>query len=268
MSKSEIETVLVYGVDEKNRRIYFGHSLGSEESHEQPNGDFTQTSVGYAVRALMKMASDKPKTPIEIHMNSFGGDVYSMLYLKDVILSLPGTCQIKFYGGGAVMSSATFVMAVCDERYLYEDASVMVHEGDVSISGKVTDNYIAIDEDKRLESILLDIYAKNTRMGKDFWETICKRDAYLTAQEAVLLGLADGIVPKSKRGNVRRKRRANLSKKANGLELHRTVTKIYKKLRIPVKPGQLVINKMEPDPIEEIKEIETATAETNDNSEK
>src|SRR5271170_5768045 len=117
-TQTELTDSLIHGIDLKTRRIYFGRFL--DDGDDNP-GDFTQASIELAIRALHKMSLDAPGKPIEIHMNSYGGDPYAMLRLYDEILSCP--CQVKFYGGGAIMSAATWIMAVCDERYLYPNAT-------------------------------------------------------------------------------------------------------------------------------------------------
>src|SRR5579884_1310692 len=179
-AQSELTDSLIYGIDLKNRRIYFGVPI---DWSQEDQGDFTQASVELAIRSMHRMALDAPGKPIELHMNSYGGDMYAMLRLHDEILSCP--CQVKFYGGGAIMSAATWIMAVCDERYLYPHATVMVHDGWEDCTGKHTDSQITAAEMKRLQDVLYEIYTANSRMPKEFWEDVCQRDVYLTASEAV-----------------------------------------------------------------------------------
>src|SRR5271157_5847113 len=102
--KSDLSENLVYGIDLKSRRIYFGVPM--DWTQEDP-ADFSGASIEMAVRSMHRMILDAPGKPIEIHMNSYGGDPYAMLRLYDEILSCP--CQVKFYGGGAIMSSATWI---------------------------------------------------------------------------------------------------------------------------------------------------------------
>ena len=229
--KIELDELLSYGIDLKNRRIYFGAPLdGSIENL----GDFTQVSVELAVRALHKMAGEAPGKPIEIHMFSYGGSPYEMLRLYDEIHASP--CQIKFFGSGAIMSSATWIMAGCDERYLHPHTTVMVHDGWEGFEGKHTDTLIHAAEGKRLQNLLYDIYATNSRMPKEFWEDVCQRDLYLTASEAVSLGLADKIVEPKKRGNLRKIRYAALKKEPNTKEMSKLLRDIYariNKVKIP-----------------------------------
>ncbi|MEM4726289.1 MAG: ATP-dependent Clp protease proteolytic subunit [Nitrososphaerales archaeon] len=224
--KTDLIENLAYGVDLKNRRIYFGINLDGADTHEST--DFTVSSVEYAVRALHRMASDAPGRPIEIHMCSYGGDPYAMLRLYDEIHACP--CQIKFYGSGAIMSAATWIMVGCDERYLHPHTTIMVHDGSDGWEGRHTDGQIMAAEMRRLQDLLYDIYAENTRMPKAFWQDVCQRDLYLTAQEAVALGLADKIVEPKKRGNLRKMRYASLKKEPDRKEMKKLITRLYERI--------------------------------------
>jgi len=223
--KSDLTDSLIYGVDLKARRIYFGRF---PDDGEEDLGDFGQVSVELAVRALHKMSLEAPGKPIEVHMNSYGGDPYAMLRLYDEILSCP--CQIKFYGGGVIMSAATWIMVACDERYLYPHTTVMVHDGSDGFDGKHTDAQIQAGEMKRLQDVLYDIYVANTRMPKEFWQDVCQRDLYLSASEAVSMGMADKIIEPKKRGNLRKMRQAALKKTPDSAEMKKLLADMYARI--------------------------------------
>lgn len=229
---TELTDNLAYGVDLKNRRIYFGVNLDTGDVNEST--DFTISAVEYAVRALHRMASDAPNKPIEIHMCSYGGDPYAMLRLYDEIHACPS--QVKFFGSGAIMSSATWIMAGCDERYLHANCTVMVHDGSDGFDGKHTDHQIQAAEMKRLQDKLYEIYAENSRMPVEFWADVCQRDLYLTASEAVSLGLADKIIEPKKRGNLRKARYAALKKEPETKEMNKLLKDLYgriNKIKVP-----------------------------------
>jgi ATP-dependent Clp protease protease subunit len=236
---TELTDNLAYGIDLKNRRIYFGVNLDSADATEST--DFTQSSVEYAIRAMHRMASEAPGKPIEIHMSSCGGDSYSMLRLHDEILACP--CQIKFFGGGAIMSSASFIMACCDERYLHPNTTVMVHELSTSNDGKHTDIQVNATEDRRLMERLYSIYEINSRMPKEFWEDVCQRDLYLTASEAVSLGLADKLIEPKKRGNLRKMRQAIMKKEPDNKEMNKIIKDLYSRIN-RVKVPKLELNEI------------------------
>lgn len=234
-AKTELSNELVYGIDEKNRRVYFGVALDHQMDEDGfSHGDFNQLSVTLAIRAIHRMALEHPKTPIEIHMNSYGGDTYAMLYLHDVIQDAP--CQIKFFGGGAIMSAATFIMAACDERHLYPNARIMVHELRSLTDEKYTNIKIDTEECDALMNTILDIYTNNSRMAKSFWQEATKRDLYLSAEETIQLGLADRVMPPKKRGNYRKIRQYHLSRKINVRKMNRLVETLLNRIHaIPKK---------------------------------
>jgi len=218
--RDTVENILEQGIDLKNRRIYFG-SL--PESYDEGGSDFTWRSVERAIRALHIMESEAPKKPIELHMSSPGGDPYALLRLHDAIQASP--CQIKFYGSGEICSAATWIMACCDERYLAPNTYVLIHDsgsyGEGIVPIKLTDSYIALEQEKRLQDNLNKIYADNSRMPLEFWEEVVKRDVWLTAEETIMLGLADKISEPKKRGNLRRMRIAHLNKDPDRKELNK-----------------------------------------------
>lgn len=228
--KTELDDLFSYGLDSKLRRIYWGNCL--DPSNEDSN-DFTDFTVEQAIRALDRLVAENPSKPIELHMNSCGGDPYSMLRLHDAILSCP--CQIKFFGSGRIQSSATWIMAICDERYLSPNATVMVHDGTEGFEGTHTDVKIGLAEAKRLQDMLYDVFAANSRMPRSFWESVCTRDLYLTAQETISLGLADKIIEPKKRGNLRKLRQASLKR-----TLKENLTTLTRSLFDRVKVPQLV----------------------------
>ncbi len=238
--KSELTDYLLYGVDLKERRIYFGVTLDIEEPT-----DVTTASVELAVRALHRMAQDAPNKPIEIHMNSYGGDVYSMMRFYDEILACP--CQVKFIGGGAIMSAASFIMAVCDERNLHPHATVMVHELSSWSDGRNTDMQIDAGENKRLMDVMCDIYEKNSRMPKEFWHDILQRDLFLSAGEAVSLGLADKVIEPKKRGNLRKARQNALKKTPSNGDMRKLINDIYARLN-KVKVPKIELNEIMKEP--------------------
>lgn len=220
----EINTILEQGIDVANRRIYFGDTSNNSggESHY-----FNQRSVELAVRALHILVSKDSTKPIELHMDSPGGDIYSMLRLCDEIINCP--CPVKFIGGGMVMSAATWVMAVCDERYLQPNTTVLIHNGWDGTEGSHNEVLIQTAEFKRLRDVLHSIYTNNSNMPKTFWEKACKQDLYLSAEEAISLGLADQIIQPKDR-TAFRKLRNKIHKKQTPEKLQELADRLYARI--------------------------------------
>lgn len=157
------------------------------------------------------------------------------------------------------MSAATWILVACDERYLYPHTTVMVHDGSEGYEGKHTDVQITAAEMKRLQDLLYDIYTANTRMPKEFWQDVCQRDLYLSASEAVSLGMADKIVEPKKRGNLRKMRQAAMKKAPETAEMKKLIGEIYTRVN-KVKVPKLELNPVAKEPVDPhvVVEIEKA----------
>ena len=226
--KTELENYLVYGIDPKNRRIFFGHPLDWGELEDMDLSDLQIGSVELAIRAIKRMEKDHPKHTIELYMHSYGGATESMIYLHDIILA--SDCKFVFYGGGVVQSSASYIMCICDERYLYPNARIMVHHGSDSFRGNWKDFEIYFKDAKELNNFCNTIYAENSHMPVEFWNKICERDLSLSSEEAIKLGLADFLVPRPKRGNLRKKREAKMRTIDPGIK--KLVQQLYERVDI------------------------------------
>lgn len=246
-----IENYLKYGVDLHHRRIYFGDA-------DWVDGDeFNFSSVSYAIRAIDKML-DISNKPIEIHMSSYGGDAYAMLALHDKILE--SQCKFIFYGSGFIMSAATWIMAICDERWLSDNTTIMVHDGWSGGIGKSTDVKIDTDENERLSRKLEEIYAANSHMPADFWKAVCRRDLYLTADEAVTLGLADAVIAFRKRGNFRKgPRTTTFGTPPSKRSMKSLITKLYTRIKLDV-PKNINIE-VKKEEFEDISEYDNTSVE-------
>lgn len=235
---------LHHGIDIHNRRISFG-----DLEHGDNEVDFY--SIAPVIRAIDKML-DISNKPIEIHMSSYGGDPYQMLALYDKIQESP--CKFVFYGSGMIMSAATWIMCGCDERYLSENTTVLIHDGSIDfIEERTTDNRIASNENERLQRKLEEIYAKNSYMDKQFWRTVSRRDLFLTADETVLLGLADSILAYRKRGNFRKgARRETFTNPPDKRTFRKTIIELFKRIKVEVpKNLEISIRKEESEDIQE-----------------
>lgn len=203
---ADILKTIERGIDIPNRVIYFGDTGSANDASIKFN------NVELVIRAIDYMLSEDSNKPIIFNMSSPGGSIYDLLNLVDKILESP--CPFIFYGRGMIMSAATIIMAVCDLRYLSKNTTIMCHEVSSFIGwGKTGDQEIDLQESKRLQEILEQLYATNSIMPAVFWKALCRKDTYLTAEETISLGLADEIVAYPDRTKFRAIRRGKHSGK-------------------------------------------------------
>jgi ATP-dependent protease ClpP protease subunit len=145
-----------------------------------------------------------PGQPVIIHMKTCGGFWEEGMAIYDAIKSCPSKVTILNYTHARSMSSLIFQAA--DKRVMMPHSYFMFHDGTYAIEGTVKQVYSSIDFDKKNSKIMLDIYAekmneKGEWAGKGItkikkWlrdQMDRKEDVFLTADQTVELGLADGI---------------------------------------------------------------------------
>jgi ATP-dependent protease ClpP protease subunit len=226
MAKKDSIDVLP-GIDLAKRRIYFGSF--DHDGEEGSGSDFKWASVENAIRALHKMAEGFLR-PIEIHMSSMGGDPAEMLRLYDEIQACP--CQVKFVGGGWIASSATWIMCGCDERIIHRNSQILLHDGEFGANRKTTDGIIDAAHEEALQDSLNKIFAENSKMPVEFWEQVVRRDLWITAEEALKLGLVDRIIEPRKRSQFRKKRDKNLAQETPKEELDKLTSDLYARIKL------------------------------------
>lgn len=247
---NSFELFLKTGIDIRERKIFFGYVDGAGDD------DVAFESISLAIRAIDKMVAISNKQPIELHFTSYGGDPYQAFALIDKILESP--CKFIFYGRGAIMSAATFIMAVCDERCLSKNSTVMLHDGSDFFEGNTTDLQVYAKEVDRVQDFYNEIYANNSWLDKSFWEDIIRRDLYLTADECVLIGLADKVIHTPGRSKFRNRKKPTATDVAK-------VQKLMKKFAERTKLSRLSEVKIHfhEDKYEDIKEYDNAEKELN-----
>lgn len=221
---TELTEIFDEGFNRKKRIIYFGTTKVEDDDD---HGSVCWKSVEDAIRALHLLVQDSSKKPIEIHAYSWGGDVYAMNRFIDELEACP--CKTIFVGGGRIASAMTWIMAVCDERTLHKNTTVMLHDGCDTIDGKHTDVQIDAKHALHLQDSLDKVFADNSIMPIEFWHDILQRDVYLTAEETVELGLADKVIQPKKRGNLRRSRIALMNRARDKKELSKLVKSMYER---------------------------------------
>ena len=193
-----IDEIMKTGIDVKNRLIYFG-----ENAEDDCFGDVSMSSVEYCIRKFNKLIDDDPthEKPINFWVESYGGDIYPTLALYDRIKTCP--CPVRFFGYGALMSAITSILCVCDDRFLFRNARVMVHEGSDGAEDRSSHFQVTAKECAIMNDFFDAIYAENSFVDAHTWKEICKMDVYLSAEEAIRLGLADVIVEEPDRTQFR-----------------------------------------------------------------
>jgi ATP-dependent protease ClpP protease subunit len=130
--------------------------------------------------------------PIHLHINSYGGWVFSGFAAMEQIIH--NKIPIYTYVDGMSASAATYLSIVGKKRYIYEHASMLIHQISSGFWGKYNE---FLDEKKNLD-MLMDtmrgMYKEYTSMTTTMINNLLKKDLYLTAEECLKYGLVDEII--------------------------------------------------------------------------
>jgi ATP-dependent protease ClpP protease subunit len=195
-----------YDVDLKSNHIY----LMGIESYNQGNGlDGQEPGIEYIIanrfiRNFNLLMRVNPNVPILVHMKTNGGFWEEGMAIYDTIKSCPWYVTILNYTHARSMSSIIFQAA--NKRVMMPNSSFMFHDGTFGIEGTQKQVYSAVQFNKIADKTMLDIYANMMNINGEFkgqgvtkiktWlrsQMDRKEDVYLTAPEAVKLGLADEV---------------------------------------------------------------------------
>lgn len=167
----------------ETRTVFLGDGKDGEIDAE------VACSVIKAFHILGSTGADKP---ITLFINSFGGCWFNGMAIYDVVKNSP--CAVNAYVVGSAMSMASLILQAADMRFIYPNATIMVHDGYETRVGDVPQTFMNWAEySKKSRTKMHQIYAKRSGKPTSFWKRRCTADLILSAQEAKDLGLVDEI---------------------------------------------------------------------------
>jgi len=145
----------------------------------------------------MSKAHNTGQTVVPVVIDSYGGQVYSLMAMISVIKAahLPVATIIS----GKAMSCGAILFSFGSEgmRYVDQDATMMIHDVSSFTKGKVEEIKADSDEAERLNKKVYEMMATNCGKHKDYFlEIVHARghaDWYLDANEAIKHNLANHI---------------------------------------------------------------------------
>jgi|TARA_Y100000289_G_C3927513_1_gene154372 ATP-dependent Clp protease protease subunit len=137
--------------------------------------------------------------PMEVFVSTHGGiasDMFSILDVMDMIKKR--TCFIETYGVGKVMSAGVPILAAGSKgrRYIGKNCRIMLHNVSAGSHGTIFNMENELEEIKWIQDRYIETLASYTKMTKSKIKKLLKTqtDVYISAEEAIKLGIADEII--------------------------------------------------------------------------
>ena len=155
--------------------------------------EYASLDIITRVRTILKAREEGDDSPINLIMNSGGGCAYEMFAIIDYINSLDVKVNV-IVRGRAMSAAAMILVSATGQRYASKHSTIMVHEGSSINVGKASELKAAGKHIQRIEEMCNKILADSTNKNAKWWEDNTRVDLYLTANEAVQLGVIDKVI--------------------------------------------------------------------------
>lgn len=187
-------------INHVNREIYLH---GHIEADEEPGVDYRMATS--FIKNLHLLSSQNNQS-ILVHMHTIGGNWSDGMAIFNSIRLCSAPIVIIGYAQASSMSGIVFQAA--DKRVLMPDCDMMIHHGSIALDDNTMAAKSAIDQNERSCQRMLKIFAERAINGKYFKERKYSlrrtmsfidqkirhySDWYLSSEEAVQYGFADGI---------------------------------------------------------------------------
>jgi len=192
----------------KGERSYDIYSRLLKDRIIMLDSDVSEHSASLIVAQLLFLESENPEKDISLYINSPGGLVTAGLAIYDTMQFIKPDIQTIVIGQAASMGSFLAQAGTPGKRMVLPESRTMIHRvssGTPGTRGSVhvqdlqfEDAKRSFEESVRINQRLTELYVRHNTAGKTYDElyTLMKFDTFLSAQQAVDLGLADKIVEK------------------------------------------------------------------------
>ena len=170
------------------------------------NGPVEDNMANLVIAQMLFLESEDPDADINLYINSPGGSVTAGLAIYDTMQFIKCEVSTIVMGQAASMGSFLAQAGAAGKRVVLPESRTMIHRVSSGTRGtggsvyvqelEMEDNIRHLQESKRLNQRLVELYAKHNSAGKTYEELMetMKYDTFLSASEAVSWGLADRVV--------------------------------------------------------------------------
>jgi ATP-dependent Clp protease protease subunit len=170
--------------------------------------DVNEHTASLIVAQMLFLESEAPERDILFYINSPGGSVTAGLAIYDTMQFIKCDVSTIVLGQACSMGSFLAQAGAAGKRIVLPESRTMIHRvssGTPATRGSVhvqelqfEDAVRSMEESKRLNERLTQLYVRHNTAGKTYEELFetMKFDTFLSAEEAVVYGLADQVITK------------------------------------------------------------------------
>lgn len=129
--------------------------------------------------------------PLEVHINSGGGDVWDGISIKNAIETHSG--HVTTVVDGIAASIASVIAQAGAERVMMPGSMLMIHEAFTYAAGNAAELAKTAQTLDEVSENLAALYARSAGGTAEQWRAAMKEETWYTADQAVEAGLADRV---------------------------------------------------------------------------
>jgi ATP-dependent Clp protease protease subunit len=171
----------IYSLLLRNRIVFLGTPINAQIAN-------------LIVAQLLYLNSEDPESPIQMYINSPGGEIYAGLAIYDTMQMITNPIRTIAVGVTASFGTVLLTAGTKGERYALPNATIHLHQPLGGAQGQATDIEIQARQILKLKALLNGVLSKHTGQTLEVIERDTDRDVYMEASEAVKYGLVDHVL--------------------------------------------------------------------------
>jgi ATP-dependent Clp protease protease subunit len=146
------------------------------------------------IAQLLHLEGEDQDRPINLYINSPGGDVLGLLGVYDAMQFLAAPVHTVCVGQAASAAAVLLAAGAPGHRYVLPNARVLIHQPHGQAGGQSSDMEIAVAEMVAMREKIIDILTDRTNQPRDKIKADMDRDFILRGEDAVAYGLVDEVL--------------------------------------------------------------------------
>lgn len=130
--------------------------------------------------------------PIELHIQSMGGELLPTFYVCDLIKNLD--TPVHIYIDGYVASAASLISICGEKRFMTKNSCILVHQLRAQTNGKLSEMKQEMNNLNQFMENLRNIYLNNSNITIEELDSLLYSEYWLSSQKCLELGFVDKII--------------------------------------------------------------------------
>jgi ATP-dependent Clp protease protease subunit len=149
------------------------------------------------IKRMLKLNDRDPKTPVDLIINSAGGNGYNADAIIATMYSMQAPVNTICYGH-ALSGACEILASGTGKRYSYEFATLMFHQTLWEADGDITNLEIQAKQGQKFREAQIELLSRVTGQDRKRLRRDIERDFYLSAAEALEYGIIDEMIVHNK----------------------------------------------------------------------